>query len=169
MRLRELRIEDSDKMLEWMHDSEIQKNFQRPMQTYTKQDVECFISKAQIKAQHGGMIHFAIVDEFDEYMGTISLKNIDMNSGNAEFAISLRRVAQGRGIAYEATLEILRYAFESIGLNKVYLNVLADNERAWRLYEKCGFIYEGTFRKHLYCDGRYKDLKWYSILKDEFC
>ena len=67
-----------------------------------------------------------------------------------------------------ATQEILRWAFENVGLEKDYLNVLSDNEKAIRLYEKCGFVYEWELRKHIVFRGEYRSLKWYSILREEY-
>lgn len=168
MRLRKLEEKDADYMLEWMTDSEIQKYFRFDMANRKKEDILAFINNAEIKMIDGKSIHYAIADERNEYLGTISLKNINLVSRNAEYAISLRKKAQGRGIATEATKELLRRAFFEFGLEKVYLNVLSENDKAIRLYEKCGFVYEGEFRKHLFLKGEFKALKWYSILKEEY-
>jgi len=46
--------------------------------------------------------------------------------------------------------------------------VLAENKKAIHLYEKCGFVYEGEFRKHLFLKGKFRTLKWYSILREEY-
>lgn len=126
-----------------------------------------FIKEAEVKPIDGKSIHFAVVDEKDEYQGTISLKNVDLTSLNAEFAISLRRSAQGKGIATQSVRELLNLAFNEFGLERVYLNVLSENKRAIHLYEKCGFAYEGEFRKHLFLRGEYKSLRWYSVLWEE--
>lgn len=91
-----------------------------------------------------------------------------MTNKRAEYAVSLRRRAQGKGIAAEATCEILKMAFEQYNLERVYLNVLSENKRAIRFYEKIEFIYEGEFRKYLFLRGEYKTLKWYSMLKEEY-
>lgn len=45
------------------------------------------------------------------------------------------------------------------------LNVLSSNKRAISFYKKCGFIYEGKFKDHLFIDDRYQDLEWYAICK----
>lgn len=168
MKLRELEIKDAEGMLEWMHDPDIQSCFHINMTSKTMEDVEEFIEKAEYIPIHNHSIHYAIVDKSDEYMGTVSLKGIDLDALNAEYAISLRRGAQGKGMGKSATVEILRIAFEEIGLEKVYLNVLSDNTKAIGMYEKVGFVYEGEFRKHLFLHGEYKSLRWYSILKDEY-
>lgn len=166
--LRKLQEKDSEGMLEWMHDPEIQRNFQKNMLEKSKADVLRFISEAVYYPVEGKSIHYAIADEKDEYQGTISLKNVDLISRNAEYAISLRRCAQGKGIGKEATQKLLEMAFQKFELKRIYLNVLAENIRAIRLYEKCGFVFEGEFRKHIFVAGKYQNLRWYSILDEEF-
>lgn len=168
MRLRRVEEKDAEGMFEWMHDPEIQKGFRFNAAEKDMESIIHFIQHADIQLIDGNDIHYTIADEDDEYLGTISLKEIDLTDRRAEYAISLRRKAQGRGIAAEATREILRVAFEEYGLEKVYLNVLSENERAIRLYERMGFAYEGEFRKHLFLRGEYKSLKWYSMLKEEY-
>lgn len=168
MRLRKLEFKDIPGMLEWMHDPQIFRFFRFQCENYTEEDATRFIEKATQDFKNNIHRHYAIVDEHDEYMGTISLKDIDMVSLNAEYAISLRRSAQGKGIATKATRILLDVAFNEIGLEKVYLNVLSDNVVAIHLYEKCGFVYEGEFRNHINIRGDIHSLKWYSILKTEY-
>lgn len=166
--LRGLQKKDVDGMLEWMHDPQISANFRRNLNDIDEESALTFINNARIKPTEGGSIHYAIVDETDEYLGTISLKEIDLESKNAELAISLRQKAQGKGIAADAMRQLLKIAFEEILLVRIYLNVLSENERAIRLYERCGFEFEGEFRDHLFLNGEYKSLKWYAVLKERY-
>jgi RimJ/RimL family protein N-acetyltransferase len=53
---------------------------------------------------------------------------------------------------------VVNYAFNQLGLRRIYLEVLADNASAIRLYEKCGFKVEGTLRRHVFKDGKLKDV-----------
>lgn len=168
MRLRPLEAKDAEGILEWMQDPDIQKNFRFSTQNKSYDDVLSFIDAAVTSPIDGESIHYAITDDNDEYLGTISLKNVDLQCMSAEYAISMRKCAQGQGIATWATKRILQIAFEEFHFQRVYLNVLSDNERAIRLYEKCGFIYEGAFRRHLFLKGEFKTLKWYSILDNEY-
>lgn len=168
MYLRKLQIKDAEGMLEWMSDPQICQNFRFPMEKRSKENILNFIEKAETELVEGKSIHYAIVGDEDEYLGTISLKDINLTDRNAEFAISLRKKAQGKGIASYATKEILALAFEKFSLERVYLNVLSSNEKAIKLYEKIGFKYEGEFRNHLYLKGEYKTLKWYGMIKCDY-
>lgn len=168
IRLRRLEEKDAAGMFEWMQDPEVQKGFQFNAAEKDMESAIDFIRHADIQAIDGQDMHYAIADENDEYQGTISLKSVDLTSRKAEYAISLRKGAWGKGIAMQATCEILRLAFEQFGLERIYLNVLAENERAIHMYEKAGFVYEGALRKHLFLRGEYKTLKWYSMLREEY-
>ncbi|WP_277490454.1 MULTISPECIES: GNAT family protein [unclassified Breznakia] len=162
--LRRLKKEDAPLMLEWMHNRVNNDIFQTNFTSMKKEDVENFIEHSYSQTNQ----HFAIVEENDEYLGTISLKNIDQKNKNAEYAISIRDIAKGKGIAALATEQILKYAFNELQLDRIYLCVLNINKRANRFYEKFGFVYEGKFRNHLHNDLGYHDLLWYGLLKDEY-
>lgn len=166
-RLRELKIKDCEGMLEWMHDQVINCFYTDSVRNATRDSVTKFIETSHIQRKEGSTYHYAIVDSNDEYLGTISLKDIEKIKG-AEYAISLRDAFQGRGIATFATREILRIAFMELGLNRVYLNVLSDNQHANRFYEKNRFRYEGESVDCIMIDGELKSLKWYAMLKEEY-
>jgi len=151
-------------MLEWMKDEEINQYFRFQSEIVTLDSIKKFIASSVLCEKNK---HYAIVDDNDVYLGTISLKNIDMNNLTAEYAIALRKIAIGKEIARDATIDILNKAFQYFKLNKVYLNVIADNKRAIKFYEKMGFIFEGEFIEHLLIKGIYHNLKWYAIRNEK--
>lgn len=158
--LRRLEQKDAPFMLEWMHDRTITCNFRYPFENMTLEKVETFIKYSFDEENQ----HFAITDDTDEYLGTISLKHISETNHNAEYAIVTRKKAHGTGIAARATMEILKYAFDDLGLHRVYLTVLSDNIAARKLYENCGFDLEGEFRDMIRLEGRYRNQAGYAIL-----
>ena len=164
MKLRQLKIKDVDRMLTWMHSKESKDIFAKDFNKYTKEDVTNFVKTKNTKNN----INYACVNDDDEYLGTVSLKNIDYDNKNAEYAISFMKEAQGTGAALFATKEILKQAFEELNLEKVYLDVLETNKRAISFYKKVGFIQEGTFRKHFIKNNEYINLLYFSILKEEY-
>ena len=165
VKLRKLEQRDIPGILSWMRDENVNRFFRFDGNTVTQESVAEFVRQAQDETRH---VHRAVVDENDTYLGTVSLKNIDREAKHAEYAISMCTRAHGTGAAQFATKQILCYAFEELGLNRVYLNVLSENVRANRFYQKFGFVYEGEFKQHLYIRGRLMDLKWYRMLRQEY-
>ena len=86
----------------------------------------------------------------------------------AEYAISTRKKAHGSGAALQATRLILKYAFETLGMERVYLNVLAENGRANAFYKKAGFRFSQLETEALKISGVLKDLNWYELKKSEY-
>ena len=122
-------------MLEWMHDSDVTDNMQADFASKTLDDCLKFIKDAQ---QSKDNLHFAIVNDYDEYMGTVSLKNIEKN--RAEFAITIRKCAMGRDFSKFGMETILKMGLENLGLEYIYWYVDKNNQRALRFYDKNGYI-----------------------------
>ncbi len=160
--LRELRECDAAGMLEWMQDPNISCFFRFDAASMTIEKCIDYIHSAN---EESDCRHFAIVDENDIYLGTISLKEINSEDGSAEYAISTRSCAHGTGAAMQATKEIIRIAFEELGLNRVYLNVLTDNLRANAFYRKAGFQFERCEEDAVEIRGVLKSLNWYAITR----
>ena len=158
VQLRPLKSKDAPFMLEWMTDPEITRFFRFDASKISLESCLDYISRAQADPD---TVHFAIVDEADEYLGTISLKDVDREKQQAEYAISTRKKAHGSGAALEATQLILQYAFEELGLKRVYLNVLAENGRANAFYRKAGFRFVREEPEALELRGVRKALNWY--------
>ena len=162
--LRKLKIKDAPLMLEWMQDPSISCFFRFDAQSMTVADCEKFIESID---DDSDSIHYAIVNEDDEYLGTISLKNIDFEKKEAEYAISTRKKAHGTGAAMAATKEILRIAFEELKLEQVYLNVLKENGRANAFYRKVGFQSDYCEENAVEICGEKKDLNWYLLAQND--
>ncbi|MBO4835540.1 MAG: GNAT family N-acetyltransferase [Lachnospiraceae bacterium] len=134
MKLRELKIEDAPLMLEWMHDESVVQSLKTDFSKKTIEDCIAFISAA---ADQNENLHLAIADETDTYMGTVSLKHITDDS--AEFGISIRSCAMGKGFASFAMKEILQEGLERYHLQEIYWCVDPENKRAVRFYDKNGY------------------------------
>lgn len=167
MKIRKLKIQDANAMHEWMQDEDVTKNLAQDFASKTIEDCKKFIEHANQSEKTD--LHRAICDDNDKYLGTVSLKHIDYINRNAEYAISMRRSAMGTGASAYGTTEILKYAFDVLGLKKVYLNVIPQNIRARKFYKKMGFQYEGTARKHILINGEFCDLEWYAFYKEMEC
>ncbi len=163
MHLRKLELRDAPLMLAWMHDSSVVEKLRTDFASKTLEDCESFIRDSQTTQKH---IHLAIASDADEYMGTVSLKNIDPIS--AELGITVRKEAMGHGYAWFGLESILEKAFNELNLESVYWCVSRENVRAVRFYDKHNFheavdIPEQILRRY---EGT-ENLKWYSALKGD--
>jgi len=163
MKLRSLQIEDAVYMMEYIDDPDVAINFKFTRFPFSEKRFESFIQSSWTDKSN---IHYAIEND-GEYVGTISLKSINMIDRTAEYAIVTRKKIWGTGIAKEATVQIINYGFYTLNLKKIYLNVLASNIRANKFYNKIGFKFEGTFENHVFKQGKYEDLNWYCIFKKD--
>lgn len=164
MKLRKLERKDAELMLEWMHSKNVVEMLAQNFEDKTIEDCQQFIMNAN--EDESICLHRAICNDEDEYLGTVSLKHINMQDRNAEYAISMREKAMGTGASLYGTKEILKYAFHQLHLEKVYLNVISENVRAKKFYVKAGFQYEGIAQKHIMIQGELRDLEWYAFFKD---
>ena len=135
MKLRSLQLQDAPLMLEWMHDDSVVHDLHRNFSKLTLEDCENFIRKS-LESQNQNL-HLAIADDdTDEYMGTISLKNINKENKSAEFGITIRKAAMGKDYSRAAMAAILDKATTELGITKVYWCVDPVNQRALRFYDK---------------------------------
>lgn len=114
-------------------------------------------------------VRCSIVDEDDAIIGLVSLVNIDYMNQSCVFHIMIGNGEnQGKGAGTYATEEMLNHAFNNLNIHRVELDVLADNMRAIHLYEKVGFIKEGTRRQCDFKNGKFVDMLMYSVLREEY-
>lgn len=105
----------------------------------------------------------------DRLIGTAGLFQVDPINGGAGFGISIGDPAdRGRGYGTDATEAIVAFAFDWLRLERVWLDVHADNPGAIRSYEKVGFVREATLRRAHYRAGRYLDTHRMAILREEW-
>ena len=159
MKLRKLNISDAPLMLEWMHDEDVVKWMQANFKEMTIDDCKEFICQSDSSDDN---LHRAIVDENDIYMGTVSLKHIDRDKQLAEFAITIRKCAMGKGFSQFGMNEIMKIGFKKLRLNKIIWCVSKENIRAIKFYQKMNYstLEEIPIQmKHIY--HNWKEMKWF--------
>lgn len=167
--LREFRSEDLSAMRGWVNDPDVTRYlspryYGRPQ---TWEQTEEYL-RSILNGNSGGVDFVVAEKEKLRYMGQVSLFLLDYTARSAEMAIVLSGEHIGRGYGVEALRLLLKYAFEQMNLNRVYLTVSAENARAIRAYEKAGFVHEGCWRSARFADGHYQDVILMGILRDEY-
>ena len=92
-------------------------------------------------------------------IGTVGLTNIDYKNQRGELTIIIgEKNYRGRGLGDECLNLLVKFAFDEMNLRKIKTLVFSDNEKAIKLYEKCGFVEEGVLKEEIFKDGMYKDV-----------
>jgi len=68
----------------------------------------------------------------------------------------------------DAVYMVLKYVFDDLGLNRVFAFYLEEHQSSILLGRMMGFKQEGVSRDHVYKDGRYHNVVWFGLLRDEF-
>jgi RimJ/RimL family protein N-acetyltransferase len=94
---------------------------------------------------------------------------VDSDQHCATYSVGLFVAAlRGRGLGQEVTRLVVSWGFETLGLHRIQLEVLATNARAIGCYVACGFRHEGVRREaELYPDG-WKDFILMGLLRSEY-
>ena len=107
-------------------------------------------SRDVIKNVFNGKEAYAICLKTDNIaIGAIELKlqgHTDMSdrSDECELGYWIGKPFWGQGMIPEAAEEILRHAFEDLGMRAVWAGYYDGNTKSKRVQEKCGFVYVRT-------------------------
>ena len=162
-----LKNSDTDALYEWQNSAKIRDltmGFRFPVQTST---VENWIKKVEDQNSKSLVVYGIRVKTV--LIGLVSLHHIDQYQRKSLLGIYIGNNEQQRkGVGFIATTLILDFAFNGLDFRKVGLEVVERNQNAISLYEKVGFVKEGTKREEYFVDGKYLDTHVYGILKNDF-
>ena len=79
-------------------------------------------------------------------IGSIGLHRNDLAEKDDEYELGywIGKPFWGQGLIPEASRELLRYAFEDLGMNRIWCGYYDGNEKSRRVQEKLGFVFHHT-------------------------
>ena len=166
VRIRAICEEDAPLIVRWRNCPSVRNN----LYTQTELTVEQHLAWYRDKVLRGSCAQFIIVvNPGDRPIGTVFLKEIDQHSHKAEYGIFIgEEDARSKGYGTEACRLMVRFGFETLGLNRIYLTVFSDNLRGIGSYRKVGFQIEGVLcQDYLRADG-YADVTVMGLMRREW-
>ena len=162
--LRAIEHEDLPRYVQWLNDPVVLEYFGQLLPLSLAREEQWY----ERMLQDASVRNFAIEVE-GRHVGGGGFGRIDGRNRSAEVGLFVGvPELWDQGLGHDALQALLRFGFEQMNLNRIYLRVIAGNEKAIHLYEKAGFCHEGCWRQAEYRHGRYHDLLWMSILRDEW-
>lgn len=163
--LREFQQEDYTALCSWVNDWQRTRYLStRYWIPQTAGDVSEYLTD-RLQSSHTAY-HFVIASpKTREYLGQIDLYEVNWRLRCATLGMIV--IAPGKGYGTEALRLIRRFAFDTLGLERLELEVHEDNHAALRCYEKAGFLREGVKRNAYFSEGRFRDVVMMSALRDD--
>jgi RimJ/RimL family protein N-acetyltransferase len=163
--LRPLVLSDAETLASHANDRDVWLNLRdRFPHPYSLRDAEDYIAAV---AARPVQTSFGIVID-GEAAGSVSLMlGQDIERRTAEIGYWLGRSFWGRGVATEAVRAATLYAFDQLGMHRVFAVPFGRNPASTRVLEKVGYVREGILRRSAIKDGELIDQILYAAYDDD--
>ena len=104
-----------------------------------------------------------------EWIGNVSLQSFNWINRSAELAIVIGdKKSWGGGYGTEACQLIIKHAFDSLNLNRVWTGTAEINMGMRSVAIRCGMLPEGRFKEGMHLNGMYVDILSYGIIATQY-
>jgi len=111
---------------------------------------------------------FVVEDANPGLLGLFILKNFDWLVPKCEIAYFIDKDREGKGIMTGALSVLIKYCFEEMSMNKLFIMTATDNLPSRKVAEKNGFEVEGILRKNFRVPaGGLVDMVYYGLIRNE--
>ncbi len=122
-----------------------------------------------LRSLNGNDKRLFVIENFDgEYVGEISIWYTHRRNGVFRYGIFLDERMRGKGYAGDALTVVLDFYFNELNYQKCSPTVYEFNLNSQKFHKKMGFIEEGRLRSDVFVRGKYHDMIYYGMLRDEF-
>lgn len=166
IRLRAREPEDEPLLYTWFNDPEVTEYLSMRYPLSHAQE-RSFVEGTAVTGYFAA--NFAVVRrDTGELIGGVELKDLSPENRSAVLGIAIgdKRCWDG-GYGTDTMRTMCRFGFEMMNLNRIELEVHAENARARHVYAKVGFQEEGVRRQAIYRAGRYQDMVVMGLLAGE--
>ncbi|MBQ0979510.1 GNAT family N-acetyltransferase [Micromonospora sp. M61] len=151
LRFRRLTMADVDALVDLDSDPEVMRflsgGVATPLATVRDEQLPRLLAQYE---RHPGLGRWAALDRgTGDFLGWFALDPSE-DGTEAELGYRLRRSTWGLGLATEGSRALVRYAFDAVGVRRVWAETMTVNERSRRVMAKAGLRYLRTF--HLQWD-----------------
>jgi diamine N-acetyltransferase len=133
--IRQFERQDVDRWMAWpRHDDPLFESYNPPLLSQRQRDLYY-----QQRVDARDAIQFSVDDLEGEFIGRVSLRDIDWHLRASVLGISFHPRRLNQGLGFDALWTFTAYYFRTLRMSTLFLDVAAFNQRAYRVYEKCGF------------------------------
>lgn len=165
--LRPIMMEDWEETVKWRNDLFIKSStMSHPFPVTAELEKEWY--ENNLKSKGTSYIPFTVISREDgKVAGYFSLNNINWISRNGFVSGAIGEPENmGKGMGREAVELLLKYAFETLNLHKIYAYVKTDHP-AMKTWLGMNARTEGELTDHYFCEGKYYAVNIISWFKQQ--
>ena len=129
-----------------------------------------FLEKSKRKETDEDGYHFYLRNlETQKLIGYVCVKNVNKSIMKCELAYFIDQDFEGKGIISKAVSQTIKFCFNELKMNKVYICTSKINAASQRIATKHGFQQEGILREE-FKNGQavLEDIVYFGLLKSEY-
>jgi len=161
--------EDLKKLMDWRNIPDFRKHFREYREINTDMQEAWYQNKV---LNDNSTIMFSIKRVSDnELIGCCGLCYINWIHRHADLSLYIgwnNEYIDDTGYAKESCILLFNYAFNELGLNKIWTEIYEFDEKKKKLYDELNMQLDGVLRENYYYDGKWWDSYILSILYRDF-
>lgn len=162
--LRAIEREDLPNYVQWFNDPVVLEYFGQYAPLSLAEEEQWYEQMLQDQKQRNFAIEYQ-----GQHIGGAGFCNIDWRNQSSEVGLLIGTTELwDHGLGREVLKVLLDFGFYQMNLHRIHLRVYAEHRRAVHLYETLGFQHEGRWRDAEFRHGRFQDMLWMGILRDEW-
>jgi RimJ/RimL family protein N-acetyltransferase len=169
LRLRPWRESDVTRIVEACSDPRTKEWLGEMPEPYDENAARAWLEHQRENRAAGRSVAWAVVDPVDEATALGSVSFFDfVPEVECEIGYWAHPDARGRGVTTRAMAEVIRYAFEDLGVRRVTAAAAVDNAASRHVIETNGLTVFGVERLGAVVRAGRADLAWYDVLLDDW-
>lgn len=166
--IRPLTVSDTNNIQKALNDKKVSEQLSYTPHPYTIEMAEIWMKNVNFGMDKNNCCYWAIyTKDTNEFVGTSGL-SLFSDQDNAELHYWIAADFWNKGYATESSKRVITYLFEELNSYRLQITHREHNIASQKVILKCGFTLEGKLRGSLKRFGKYENVMYYGLLRDEY-
>ena len=106
--------------------------------------------------------------ETNEFLGEAGIISYNSYANRCEVGYNLLPKYWNKGYATEVTKALVKFAFDSLKVERIEALVILNNTPSCKVLEKSGMVLEGILRNFNRCESGYRNVCYYAMISSDY-
>ena len=165
IQLRPMTFDDLHLKVQWYNDPDVRKTLILDEVLELEKTIQWFETAKNCDSRQD----LTIETDSARPIGMISLVNIDLKQKTAEIVLVIGdKEYWGKGVMLEAESLLIQWAFDTMGIKKIWAQTISENIASLITMKKLGFEIDNTVKQEKMLQGQQKEIVHLNLLPENF-